>query len=722
MARAGAQAAPRRIVRDGAAPRRRARASRWRSDTGKRAPLLGASSPARSAATRSRSSSRASSRSTTRWAPARAATAWARSRSSIPKRVVAFPHLSLAGGAIRGWDRRNQFYFAMLHVARAALRLRRRAARSSRCPQRSQDVVLHGSGEEKIAFRYPGEKGRSAVKEHAFEGILPNLERRYRETDSVAVQEELAKYLNTRSCPECDGTRLRVEARHVRVAGRNIHELSVDAAAPGAAVLREAGAAGLQAGDRREDRARDRQPRAVPEQRRASTTCRSTRSADTLSGGEAQRIRLASQIGSGLTGVMYVLDEPSIGLHQRDNARLIETLKRLRDLGNSVIVVEHDEEAIAAADHVVDMGPGAGVHGGEIVAQGTPQEILRHPDSLTGQYLSGAQGDPDARARRRRDAQAQAAHRGRARQQPEERDASSFRSGLFVAVTGVSGSGKSTLINDTLYTRGRAPPLRLGGRARARTTSIERPRALRQGDQRRPEPDRAHAALQPGDLHGPLHADPRALRRRAGSARARLRRRALLVQREGRALRGVPGRRRASRSRCTSCPTSTCRATSATASATTARRSRCATGAERSHEVLRHDGRSRRTSSSAPCPRSRASSQTLLDVGLGYIQLGQSATTLSGGEAQRVKLSLELSKRDTGRTLYILDEPTTGLHFHDIDLLLDGAAPPARPRQHRGRDRAQPRRDQDRRLGDRPRARRRRRRRARDRARARRRT
>ncbi|MGZ5652174.1 MAG: excinuclease ABC subunit UvrA, partial [Usitatibacter sp.] len=365
-----------------------------------------------------------------------------------PKRVVAFPHLSLAGGAIRGWDRRNQFYFSML-VSLAQHYGFDVEAQFEALPEKAQDVVLHGSGEEKIAFRYPGEKGRSAVKEHAFEGILPNLERRFKETDSVAVKEELTKYLNTRACPECGGTRLRIEARNVFVAGRNIHQLSsmpLRQSQPFFETLELPG-----------------QKRAIAEKIVREIANRVqflnnvgldylslTRSADTLSGGEAQRIRLASQIGSGLTGVMYVLDEPSIGLHQRDNARLIETLKRLRDLGNSVIVVEHDEEAILAADHVVDMGPGAGVHGGEIVAHGTPAEILRHPDSLTGQYISGRKAIPIPARRRRGDPTRKLRIAG-ARGNNLKNVTVEIPVGLFVAVTGVSGSGKSTLINDTLY-------------------------------------------------------------------------------------------------------------------------------------------------------------------------------------------------------------------------------------------------------------------------------
>src|SRR5258706_4976130 len=316
-------------------------------------------------------------------------------------------------------------------------------------PESSQNIVVHGSGEEKIAFRYPGEKGRSAVKEHAFEGILANLERRHRETDSVAVKEELAKYLNTRDCPECHGTRLRREARYVFVAGRNIHDLSalpLKEAQPFFEHLELPGAKRAVA---------DKIVRAIANgvqflNNVALDYLSRTRSADTLSGGEAQRIRLASQIGSGLTGVMYVLDEPSIGLHQRDNARLIDTLKRLRDLGNSVIVVEHDEEAIQAADHVVDMGPGAGIHGGEIVAFGTPQDVMRNPASLTGQYLSGRKSIPMPARRRRADAAKKLRIAG-ARGNNLQNVTVEIPVGLFGCVTGLSGSGKSTLINDTLY-------------------------------------------------------------------------------------------------------------------------------------------------------------------------------------------------------------------------------------------------------------------------------
>ena len=365
-----------------------------------------------------------------------------------PKRVVAFPHLSLAGGTIRGWDRRNQFYFSML-VSLAQHYGFDVEAPFENLPQRAQEVILGGSGEEKIAFRYPGERGRSATREHAFEGIIPNLERRLRETESAAVKEELAKYLNSHACPECGGARLRLEARHVRVAGRTIRDISAMPMKDAQPFFEELKLAG------------NRQAIAEKILREIANRIRFlndvglgylslSRSADTLSGGEAQRIRLASQIGSGLTGVMYVLDEPSIGLHQRDNARLITTLQRLRDLGNSVIVVEHDEEAIHAADHVIDMGPGAGEHGGEVVAQGTPGEIERNPSSLTGQYLSGRRVIALPTRRHKRDASRLLRVAG-ARGNNLQDVTIDLPVGLFVCVTGVSGSGKSTLINDTLY-------------------------------------------------------------------------------------------------------------------------------------------------------------------------------------------------------------------------------------------------------------------------------
>ncbi|HET9579530.1 MAG TPA: excinuclease ABC subunit UvrA [Usitatibacter sp.] len=581
-----------------------------------------------------------------------------------PRRVVAFPHLSLAGGAVRGWDRRNQFYFSML-VSLAQHYDFDVDAPFESLPQRVQDIVLNGSGAELIAFRYPGDKGRTAVKEHAFEGILPNLERRYRETDSAAVKEELAKYLNNRPCPECGGTRLRLEARNVRVAGRTIHALSsmpLKEAQPFFEHLQLEGA-----------------KRAIAEKIVHEIANRLqflnnvgldylslTRSADTLSGGEAQRIRLASQIGSGLTGVMYVLDEPSIGLHQRDNARLIETLKHLRDLGNSVIVVEHDEEAIAAADHVVDMGPGAGVHGGEIVSQGTPQDILRDPNSLTGQYLSGRKSIAIPARRRRGDPSKKlriAGARGN-----NLRDVSvELPVGLFVCITGVSGSGKSTLINDTLYN---AVSHHLYGSAAepAEHDSIEGLDHFDKVINVDQSPIGRTPRSNPATYTG-LFAPIRDLFAGVPESRAR-------GYGPGRFSFNVKG------GRCEACqgdgmikvemhflpdvyvPCDVCH------------------GKRYNRETLEvhYKGRSihevldmtveqaHEFFKSVPAIARKLA--TLLEVGLGYIKLGQSATTLSGGEAQRVKLSLELSKRDTGRTLFILDEPTTGLHFQDIDLLL----------------------------------------------------
>ncbi len=581
-----------------------------------------------------------------------------------PRRVVAFPHLSLAGGAIRGWDRRNQFYFSMLASLGQHYGFDVEAPFES-LPERAQRVVLEGSGEEKIAFRYPGEKGRTAVKEHAFEGIIPSLERRHRETESVAVKEELAKYLNTRACPECGGTRLRPEARNVRVAGRTIHELSslpLAQAQPFFEQLQLEGARKAVA----EKIVREIANRIQFLNNVGLDYLSLTRSADTLSGGEAQRIRLASQIGSGLTGVMYVLDEPSIGLHQRDNERLIGTLKHLRDLGNSVIVVEHDEEAIAAADHVIDMGPGAGVHGGEIVASGTPAEILRNPASLTGQYLSGRKSIPIPARRRRPDAKRRLRIVG-ARGNNLKDVTVDIPVGLFIAVTGVSGSGKSTLINDTLYN---AVAHHLYGSA---TQAAE------------------HEAIEGLDYfdkvinvdQSPIGRTPRSNPATYTGLFTPIRDLFAGVP-ESRARGYGPGRFsfNVKGGRCEACqgdglirvemhflpdiyvPCDVCHGKRYNRETL-----EIAYKGKPIHEVLDMTvEQAHEFFGSVPAIERKLA--TLLEVGLGYIKLGQSATTLSGGEAQRVKLSLELSKRDTGRTLFILDEPTTGLHFHDIDLLL----------------------------------------------------
>ncbi|MGA8050925.1 MAG: excinuclease ABC subunit UvrA [Burkholderiales bacterium] len=581
-----------------------------------------------------------------------------------PKRVVAHPNLSLASGAIKGWDRRNHFYYSMLQS------LAKHYSFDIEQPwealeDKIQQLLLYGSGKDKIAFHYLSERGRTTVKEHPFEGVIPNLERRHRETDSLVVREELSKYLNRKACPDCGGTRLRREARHVLLEGRPIYDIAhlpLKQALAHFQALRLPGARGQVA---------ERIVREIANRLEFLVNVgldylSLDRSAETLSGGEAQRIRLASQIGSGLTGVMYVLDEPSIGLHQRDNARLIETLKRLRDLGNSVIVVEHDEEAIRSADYVVDMGPGAGDAGGEVIAEGTPAEILANERSLTGRYLGGALKIDVPRLRNRP---------GRKRLSLRGASGNNLKSvdldlplGLLVCVTGVSGSGKSTLINDTLY----AAVARHLYRSAAEPAAFESLAGIEHLDKAiniDQSPIGRTPRSNPATYTG-LFTPIRELFAGVPEARAR-------GYDPGRFSFNVKG------GRCEACqgdgvtkvemhflpdiyvPCDVCH------------------GRRYNRETLeiRYKGRSihevlEMTVSEAAglfsaVPAIARKLQTLVDVGLGYVRLGQSATTLSGGEAQRVKLSLELSKRDTGRTLYILDEPTTGLHFHDIKLLLE---------------------------------------------------
>ncbi|MGE5130877.1 MAG: excinuclease ABC subunit UvrA [Sphingomonadaceae bacterium] len=581
-----------------------------------------------------------------------------------PRRVVAHPNLSLAGGAIKGWDRRNHFYYSMLQSLAQHYRFDVEQPWEA-LEDRVQQLLLYGSGKEKIGFRYLGERGRTNVKEHAFEGIIPNLARRHRETDSAVVREELAKYLNRKACPECGGTRLRREARHVLLDGRAIYEVSRLPLRESLALFQKLSLPGAR-GQVAERIVREIANRLEFLVNVGLDYLSLDRSADTLSGGEAQRIRLASQIGSGLTGVMYVLDEPSIGLHQRDNARLIETLKRLRDLGNSVIVVEHDEEAIRAADYVLDMGPGAGEAGGQVISAGTPAEILADERSLTGRYLSGALNIEVPRQRSRP---------GRRRLVLRGARGNNLRNvdldlplGLLVCVTGVSGSGKSTLINDTLYA---AVARQLYGSAVEPApydslAGIEQLDKVINVDQ---SPIGRTPRSNPATYTG-LFTPIRELF--AGVPEARTR-----GYDPGRFSFNIKG------GRCEACqgdglikvemhflpdiyvPCDVCH------------------GRRYNRETLeiRYKGRSihevlemtvsEATALFAAVPVIARKLQTLIDVGLGYVRLGQSATTLSGGEAQRVKLSLELSKRETGRTLYILDEPTTGLHFHDIKLLLD---------------------------------------------------
>jgi excinuclease ABC subunit A len=581
-----------------------------------------------------------------------------------PKRIVAHPNLSLASGAIRGWDRRNHFYYSMLQSLAAHYGFDIEQPWEL-LDEKVQQLILSGSGKEKIAFTYLSERGRTSVKDHAFEGVIPNFERRYRETDSIVVREELAKHLNTRVCPECGGSRLRREARHVRILDKTLFEVSgwpLRKTLDFYKNLQLEGAHGQIA---------ERIVREITNRLEFLVNVgldylALERSAETLSGGEAQRIRLASQIGSGLTGVMYVLDEPSIGLHQRDNARLIGTLKHLRDLGNSVIVIEHDEEAIRAADHVVDMGPGAGEAGGHIVAEGPPSEIISNPQSLTGRYLARALTIEVPRLRNRAGSN-RLVVRGATGNNLKGIDLS-LPLGLLVCVTGVSGSGKSTLINDTVYA------------AVARSLY---------GSTAEPAPHDSIAGLEHLDKvisvdQSPIGRTPRSnpatytglftpIRELfAGVPEARQR-----GYDAGRFSFNVKG------GRCEACqgdgvtkvemhflpdiyvPCDVCH------------------GKRYNRETLevRYKGRnihdvlemtvSEAASFFSAVPAIARKLQTLIEVGLGYVRLGQSATTLSGGEAQRVKLSLELSKRDTGRTLYILDEPTTGLHFHDIKLLLE---------------------------------------------------
>ena len=577
------------------------------------------------------------------------------------RRVVQFPHLSLASGAIKGWDRRNQYYHQMLSDLSGHYRFDLDVPFED-LPDKIRQIVLHGSGREKIRFHYFGE--RKSV-DHTFEGILPNLARRYRETDSITVREELAKYLNQQPCPECLGSRLRLEARNVRIAHKAIFEVSHLPLKQALGFFEGLGLVG--------------QKQAIAEKIVKEIVARLQfltnvgleylsldRSAETLSGGEAQRIRLASQIGSGLTGVMYVLDEPSIGLHQRDNSRLLETLKHLRDLGNSVIVVEHDEEAINAADHIIDMGVGAGDHGGKVVAEGNPREIQNNPASLTGLYLSGKLKIPTPKRRHRPDATRTLVLKGANGNNLKNIDLQ-LPVGLFVCVTGVSGSGKSTLINDTLC---RAISRHLYG-SNVEPAEHEEILGLEFFDKVidvNQSPIGRTPRSNPATYTG-LFTPIRELFAGVGQARER-------GYGPGRFSFNVKG------GRCEACQgdgvikvemhflpdifvaCDTCKA----------KRYNRETleilyKGKNIHEILQM------TVEQAfeffnPVPVIARKLKTLLDVGLGYITLGQSATTLSGGEAQRVKLSLELSKRDTGRTLYILDEPTTGLHFKDIELLL----------------------------------------------------
>lgn len=582
-----------------------------------------------------------------------------------PERVVQHPELSLAGGAIRGWDKRNFYYFQMLKSLAEYYNFDIEAPFNS-LPPRIQKAVLSGSGRENIEFKYINDRGDTTIRHHPFEGILHNMERRYKETESMAVREELAKYINNRPCASCHGSRLREEARHVFIEDTTLPDIAQMSIAEALAFFHQLQLAGQKAqiAEKVLKEIRDRLMFLVNVGLNYLTLARS---AETLSGGEAQRIRLASQIGAGLVGVMYVLDEPSIGLHQRDNERLLNTLIHLRDQGNTVIVVEHDEDAIRAADHIIDIGPGAGVHGGEIVAEGTASEIMANPNSVTGQYLSG-QREIAVPAERTPADPAKVLRLIGARGNNLKDVTLSIPVGLFTCVTGVSGSGKSTLINDTLF--------RIAHRELNGATAEE------------PAPYREIQGLEHFDKvididQSPIGRTPRSNPATYTGIFTPIRELFSGVP-ESRARGYTPGRFsfNVRGGRCEACqgdgmikvemhflpdvyvPCDQCHGKRYNRETLEIKYK-----GKSIHEVLDMTVEDAREFFDA-VPALARKLQTLMDVGLSYIRLGQSATTLSGGEAQRVKLARELSKRDTGKTLYILDEPTTGLHFADIQQLL----------------------------------------------------
>ncbi|MDP4495892.1 excinuclease ABC subunit UvrA [Vibrio cholerae] len=582
-----------------------------------------------------------------------------------PDRVIQDANLSLAQGAIRGWDQKNFYYFQMLTALAEHYDFDVHTP-FNKLSKKIQDIILHGSGRTEIEFKYINDRGDIRLKKHPFEGILHNLERRYRDTESNSVREELAKYISNKSCSSCDGTRLKIEARNVFIndtALPTIVELSIADALTFFQELKLEGQR-AQIAEKVMKEINDRLQFLVNV---GLNYLNLSRSAETLSGGEAQRIRLASQIGAGLVGVMYVLDEPSIGLHQRDNERLLQTLTHLRNLGNTVLVVEHDEDAIRMADHVIDIGPGAGVHGGMVVAEGNVQEIIANPNSLTGQYLSGVKKIAVPERRTPKDAKKTVELKGAVGNNLKNVDLS-IPVGLFTCVTGVSGSGKSTLINDTFF---KIAHTALNGA----TTAT-------------PAPYRSIQGLEHFDKvididQSPIGRTPRSNPATYTGIFTPIRE--LFAGTQESRSRGYPPGRfsfNVRGGRCEACqgdgvikvemhflpdvyvPCDVCK------------------GKRYNRETLevRYKGKTidevlEMTVEDAreffdPVPVIARKLQTLMDVGLSYIRLGQSATTLSGGEAQRVKLARELSKRDTGKTLYILDEPTTGLHFHDIQQLL----------------------------------------------------
>jgi excinuclease ABC subunit A len=581
-----------------------------------------------------------------------------------PHRVVVNEELSLAGGAIRGWDRKTTYYYQMIKSLAAHYDFDLETP-FNQLPDKLRQTVLYGSGGEKVEFFYENSRGMQIKKRHRFEGVIPNLERRFRETESGAVREELAKYLNSQACPDCHGTRLNRSARHVFITDRNLAEISSLSVGHAVEFFRQLELDGWRATIAAKI-VKEISDRLGFLSDVGLDYLSLDRSADSLSGGEAQRIRLASQIGSGLVGVMYILDEPSIGLHQRDNQRLLGTLTHLRDIGNTVIVVEHDEEAILTADHVVDLGPGAGVHGGKIIVAGTPDEVKSHPESLTGQYLSGKRAIEVPELRVPADPDRQISVIGARGNNLKSVDAS-IPAGLMTCVTGVSGSGKSTLVNDTLY-KAVASQLNRASRSPAAHTEIRGLSLVDRVIDISQSPIGRTPRSNPATYSG-LFTPIRELF--AGTQEARSR-----GYMPGRFSFNVKG------GRCEACqgdgvikvemhflpdvyvPCDTCRGKRYNRETLEIRYK-----GKNIHEVLELTVEDA-LAFFQNVPVVAKKLQTLMDVGLSYLHLGQNATTLSGGEAQRVKLAKELSKRDTGNTLYILDEPTTGLHFQDIEQLL----------------------------------------------------
>ncbi len=583
-----------------------------------------------------------------------------------PHRVVGNQEISLSGGAIRGWDKRSYYYFQMLQSVADHYGFDLNKP-FEQLDEKAQDIVLYGSKGTTIKFKYINERGDIMERKHPFEGIIPNMERRFRETESNTVREELGKYMSNQFCSACSGTRLRLEARNVFIEGTTLPDVAEKSIAECLSFFSNLELVGQRAAiaDKILKEIKDRLAFLVNV---GLNYLSLSRSADTLSGGEAQRIRLASQIGAGLVGVMYVLDEPSIGLHQRDNARLLETLRHLRDLGNTVIVVEHDEDAIKEADYIVDIGPGAGVHGGEIIAQGQLEDIMNSEHSLTGKYLSGREFITIPKKRNSTKDRKWVKLTGATGNNLQSVNLK-IPQGLMTCITGVSGSGKSTLINDTFY--------RIAQRELNRATTNE------------PAPYKTITGLEHMDKvvdidQSPIGRTPRSNPATYAGIFTPIREIFAGTQ-ESRSRGYKPGRFsfNVKGGRCEACqgdglikvemhflpdvyvPCDVCAAKRYNRETLEIRYKN-----KNIHEILEMTVEDARDFFDA-IPSINRKLQTLMDVGLSYIRLGQSATTLSGGEAQRVKLAKELSKRDTGQTLYILDEPTTGLHFHDIKQLLE---------------------------------------------------